>query len=503
MALLAGIAALAGGVLLTKTDKKAAESVVFNARKFPKKLRIEYDEDFSSAGLAAIFFPKKGYYFAYSPSVDADKIITYDDEWQLTDGNSYDIFEKRFMDDDILFPRLSYDQTNNYEYREWYHHFGNLGLAMNLIDDIEWLPTKTNSDKTFLMADKTIKTDLISKARWDYFWDEIIDSGHDDRREAYWKLYTDGVYDSQMEDEPSIYSEMGEFFTAIKTETFSKINEMTEQQEYDAHIKMFNDEIDSTGTWPKKLNSWNSYNNLFGNTPFESMDGYEPSKEMIKKQVEWWLLKQNYLYHVAFDKNIQPLLNAGWNDDGRGEIVKNNRGAWDAYRDSNDTPNSVKNIVKIISNEQRAEIFYSKNLIMKNILKKRPLFLKWINEDEIGAKNSATIAKDNASLEAAKEMRVNLAATPPFSEMRYYDYIQEYDNYFDDFVDGIVEMYELCKKHLTKAEINSIEPKIKECFADLEQKEAKKELIIYTEKITALDTKMEKADDELAAKWKL
>ena len=87
--------------------------------------------------------------------------------------------------------------------------------------------------------------------------------------------------------------------------------------------------------------------------------------------------------------------------------------------------------------------------------------------------------------------------------MRYYGYIQEYDNYFDDFVDGIVEMYELCKKHLTKAEINSIEPKIKECFADLEQKEAKKELIIYTEKITALDTKMEKADDELAAKWKL
>ena len=504
MALLAGMAALAGGILLTRTDKKAAESVVFNARGFPKKLRIEFNENLTPAGLSHIFYPQKGYYFAYNPHFGYEEEVMYRSQNTYRYSSGFTIFNERFEDSDILFTRQSYEGEIRDGFRQWYGHFGNLGLKMDLIDAVEWLPELLHSEIKLRMADKTVKTDIISKDKWDGLWISEIGRGNDDRREAYWGLYTNGDYDSQMQDEPTIYGEMAGFFAEVRDLTFTKINELSEQEEYDAQIKMFNDEIDLTGTWPKLLVRWDSINNPFGGTPFEDIEGYALSKDMIKIQVEWWLLKQNYLYYIFYEENITPLLNAGWNSD-KGVLIQNNRSAWDAYRDSEDVPNSHKRLVTVMNETQIAHRFYSKNLIVKNILKKRPMFIKAINEDAKKVEQMATHAGDVASLEAAEELRENLATTPPFKNLNNYYAISsnhtDISHYAEPFINEIIDLYNLGEKHLTEAEKNSIKPKIQECFEDIKITNLEIQVALNIKAIADLKGSVVKRNDALAKLW--
>lgn len=129
--------------------------------------------------------------------------------------------------------------------------------------------------------------------------------------------------------------------------------------------------------------------------------------------------------------------------------------------------------------------------------------MRAIQEDIRKCSLAAGQAGDKAGQEAAVLIKDGLTATPPFSNLKYYDLIVRTDYYFDDFVDEINKAVEQAGNRLTDAEKQQIRPKIVECFEGVRTIGKAQAKIAYDEKLNYQDKKYDKGIAELNNRLKV
>ena len=480
-AIIAGIAALGGGYLITKKDKMAAETVVFNARGFPKKLRLPDNPSLVYPGVSRIFDTNKGFYYAMSNSwyESADPPIT---EHNQTDDMTWRDFNSL---GDVGYSNAWYkitykDTAGKNQDEEWWWYFQNLKKPLDEeeMDELEWLEGEPSSvwHKPYGYSDAKSFTKYKAKPitwdEWKNIWAKHITGSHDKRKD-YWELYTNGTIESYMDDEESgIYEEkhLPAHFEEVKEATFTLDNSYpftTEEGQFDYQVKKWNDIIDSTGEWPSDWrHSMDNKNAVVGGWWWADEDAddvpYKLTKDEMKLLLLWNFIKQNLLTREWYDANIGPLINKGWSVTS-GRIVQNIRTNWDAYRDNHDTPERIYYKVNNLPTPAKLnEILYSKNLIIKKLLKNRGRFLAAMKNDAVKVENLSANQKDKLAKESAEDIINAYNETPAFKSISYYNYIVQNNNWYEEFINAVNEKIEVGKAFLTTKQIKDIKDKLME-----------------------------------------
>ena len=112
--------------------------------------------------------------------------------------------------------------------------------------------------------------------------------------------------------------------------------------------------------------------------------------------------------------------------------------------------------------------------------------MRAIQEDIRKCSLAAGQAGDKAGQEAAVLIKDGLTATPPFSNLNYYDNIVRSEIYFDDFVEEINKAVEQAGNRLTDAEKQQIRPKVVECFEGVKTMGKAQAKIAYDKRIDEL-----------------
>jgi len=462
--LVAGIAVIGGFMVLKQTTSKSAESVQFSApRGFPKKLRIADGIKFKKTPLNQIFFPKAGYYFAHRASYDDNdgelKYHFYDKEdWRVM--NQFTTSSDYRLDKQIY--RNPPEGSDNRQI--FYGFFQYKGMTDNDIEYIEFMPSGSQSELAWFNSNYTFSP--ISQADFNLAWETDVDSAqnHLDRRDAYWELYTNGKIDSDMDDENgNIYRRLKEFMRGVIEKGLTpKGGNPTEEQEFNLHIESVAQDF---------------LKNTIIDGPFQARldleeNLYTPTLDQAKIIAEFFVLRSNLLLYEEFDNGIAPLIAQGWSPSD-GAIVQNIRTTWDAYRDSDDVPDRKDQAYYQIveSKEEMEKVLWSESFVIKRILKRRAVFMRAIQEDIKLTNDAAEKARDKAGQEAATKIKDGLSATPPFSNLDYYQRIVESDYWFDDFINEINKAVKEAGSNLTEAEKKQIKPKIIECYDAIEAQE--------------------------------
>ena len=489
-AIVAGIAALGGGYLITKKDKMAAETVVFNAKQFPKKVRLPDAAPLYFSGTSRIFNNDDGFYYSLANywqygGIKVDdylkEVISWDGFETLGNGAYMKAwYKKSYKESKVI-----------HEDAAWWWYFQNLKKPLDErdMDELEWLKGGAAVDYDDSKAFTKYKAELITWDAWKRIWAKHMTGRglHLDRMLAYWNLYINGTIDADMDDEQEIYSDnrLPAHFREVREATFTLDNKKlftTEEEQFDYQVKQWNDIIDATGQWPTdwvySLN--NDYEIIAGGWRWIGGDKpYELTKGEMKLVLLWNFIKQNLLIRECYDGNIVTLINRGW-DVEKGQIVQNIRTNWDAYRDKDDAPERVDNrLIGLPTPAKLNEILYSKNLIIKKLIKNNVRFLAAIKIDATKVKLIEANKKDAVAKENAAAIMDAYNETPAFNSLGYYGYIIDYDNYYEEFVREVMIKIELGKTHLTTKQIKDIKDKLLETVNYVVQESLKNDKKTY------------------------
>ena len=454
---LAGIATVGGLFLVSKSSYSKHAETFAAPRGFPKKLRLDNGISITKTPLTQMIFQDEGFYFAPHPSYNEDD-GTFGYRNPLNSPIGWSKFNGFTTSREFEMPFYRNNPSEK-GLNILFGFFQHQGTSESDIKDLEFIPRNEYRDEK-AWFESNFSFSPISQSDFNLKWENDVsaDANQNGRRDAYWTLYTTGQTDNDMDDEPSpIYRRIKEFFLSVVKEGLTVKKVMSEEEEFEANIEDY-----AKNTWLTEKD-W-----LVG--PLSTRlkldkDLYIPTLEEAKIMVEFSVLRGCLVIYEAFDAGIAPLISQGWNPQ-QGAIVQNIRGSWDAYRERSDVPDRTSEDLNQIvgSKGEIEEVFWSESFVKKRILKRRAVFMRAIQEDIRKCSLAAGQAGDKAGREAALLIKDGLTATPPFSNLNYYDLIVRTDYYFDDFVNEINKAVEKAGNRLTDAEKQQIRPKIEECF---------------------------------------
>jgi len=432
--IVAGLATVAGLAILTKTPvmRREAETVVFNARGFPKKVRLEQYAKITRTPLTNLFIDAKGTYCEF----DYNYWDNLGRSWRTLEiGNNWNRGYNTILPE-ILFKVPYGGEEDNLNYEEWFYYFNKVHNKSidDLNDELEFWDWKIDAQEQKRILNENIQYNLISKQEFEDIWDVENNGQNKNRLDAYWELYTNGTIDSDMDDEPSpLYLNLRKIFTKIGDATFVRQNviPITEQDIYDNHMEKINKKIDSRG-W-----GWIS-ENWVGKSAYEwgalgCITSYvdEPknfTKDELKTLAEYLYLRIYVMFYNLFNTNIKPLITQGW-DIQKGQIIQNIRSTWDAYRDYEDVPSRRDATIDLLTEEEMEKHLFSESFITKQVLKKRPKFLMLIRKDEQAKDDKQKQENEEDAKEAILTIREIVSDKDKLGEYDgYYDISDEYED---------------------------------------------------------------------------
>ena len=489
--IVAGLATVAGLAILTKTPviRRDAETVVFNARGFPKKVRLEQYAKITRTPLTNLFIDAKGEYceFNYTYGSDLGR------RWQVFQiGNDWNRGDSQLIPD-ILF-KVPYGYVDNLNYEEWFYYFNKVHNKSidDLTDGLEfWNIEKFDAKEQKRILNENIQYNLISKQEFEDIWDDVNGRQNTDRVDAYWELYTNGTIDSDMDDEPSpLYTNVREIFTKIGDATFVRQNValITEQDIYNNHMETINKKIDSKG-WEWFSENWVGKGG-WGWGELGCISSYvdEPKNfttDDLKTLAEYLYLRIYVMFYNLFNTNIKPLITQGW-DIEKGKIIQNIRSTWDAYREKSDIPSRRDATINLLTEEEMEKHLFSESFITKRVLKKRPKFLMLIRKDEQAKDDKQKQEDEEDAKEAILTIREIISDKDKLSEYDgYYDISDEYED------DNIEELVKRAGDKMTDADRKMFKQRWKEYLEQIKYQKIQKN----KEEIEEL----EKANDRIEA----
>jgi hypothetical protein len=473
---LAGIATIGGLILVSKSSHSKHAETFAAPRGFPKKLRIDKSIRIEKTPLNQMFFQDEGFYFAPSPSYDEnDGTFSYGNP--LKSSISWETFNKFATDRRLETP--FYRNIPSDEDMKFLHgFFQHQGTSESDIKDLEFMPRYQYADEK-AWFESNFSFSPISQSDFNLKWENDVsnDVNQNDRRDAYWTLYTTGQTDGTMDDEKSpIYQNIKSFMLSVIREGLTEKKANSEEDEFEAKIEDY-----AKNTW---LTERDWLSGPLSTRLQLDKNLYIPTLEEAKIMVEFAVLRGCLVIYEAFDKGIAPLISQGWNPQ-QGAIVENIKRSWDAYQKRSDVPDRTNQELNQIvgSKEEMGEWLWSESFVKKRILKRRGVFIRAIQEDIRKCSLAAGQAGDKAGQEAAVLIKNGLTAIPPFSNLNYYDSIVRTTYYFDDFVEEINKAVEQAGNRLTDAEKQQIRPKIVECFEGVRTIGKAQAKIAYDKKI--------------------
>lgn len=492
---LAGIATVGGLFLVSKSSHSKHAETFAAPRGFPKKLRLDNSISITKTPLNQMFFQDEGFYFAPSPYYNEDD-GTFGYRNPLNSSIRWSNFN-RFTTNRGFEEPFYRNNPSDDDLNILFGFFQHQGTSESDIKDLEFMPRYEYRDvKAWFESNFSFSP--ISQSDFNLKWENNVstDANQNDRRDAYWTLYTTGQTDNNMDDEPSpIYTRIKDFMRSVIIDGLTEKGAIiSEEDEFEAKIEDY-----AKNTWLTE-NDW-----LVGPLSAQlklDKNLYIPTLEEAKIMVEFAVLRGCLVIYEAFDVGIAPLISQGWNPQ-QGAIVQNIRGSWDAYRERNDVPDRTsEDLYQIVrSKEEIGEVFWSESFVKKRILKRRAVFMRAIQEDIRKCSLAAGQAGDKAGQEAAVLIKDGLTAIPPFSNLKYYDLIVRTDYYFDDFVDEINKAVEQAGNRLTDAEKQQIKPKIVECFEGVKTIGKAQAKIDYDKQIDELKNAYDREIDDQDEKY--
>lgn len=487
---LAGIATVGGLLLVSKSSYSKHAETFAAPRGFPKKLRLDNGISITKTPLNQMFFQDEGFYFAPCPYYNEDD-GTFGYRNPLNSPIGWSKFNGFTTSREFEMPFYRNNPSED-DLKILFGFFQHQGTSESDIKDLEFIPRYEYQDEK-AWFESNFSFSPISQSDFNLKWENDVstDANQNNRRDAYWTLYTTGQTDNNMDDEPSpIYKRIKNFMRSVIREGLTEKKVMSEEEVFETKIEDY-----AKNTWLTKKD-W-----LVG--PLSTRlkldkDLYIPTLEEAKIMVEFAVLRGCLVIYEAFDVGIAPLISQGWNEQ-QGAIVQNIRGSWDAYRSQDDVPDRTSEDLNYIvgSKGEIEEVFWSESFVKKRILKRRAVFMRAIQEDIRKCSLAAGQAGDKAGQEAAVLIKDGLTAIPPFSNLNYYGRIVRSDYYFDDFVDEINKAVERAGNRLTDAEKQQIKPKVVECFEAVKQIGINNAKVIYDEQIDKLKQEYdEKVNDQ-------
>lgn len=487
---LAGIATFGGLLLVSKSSHSKHAETFAAPRGFPKKLRLDGRIRITKTPLNQMFFQEEGFYFAPRPYYDEDDgTFSYTNPLNSSiSWSQFNYFKKVRGFEEPFYRNIPSDDNLNILFGFFQHQ----GTSESDIKDLEFIPNyKYRDEKAWFEFNFSFSP--ISQSDFNLKWENEVstDANQNDRRDAYWTLYTTGQTDNNMDDEASpIYTRIKDFMLSVIKQGLTEKKVVSEEDEFEARIEDY-----AKNTWLTE-NDW-----LQGplNTRLRlDKKLYIPTLEEAKIMVEFAVLRGCLVIYEAFDAGIAPLIYQGWNPQ-QGAIVQNIRGSWDAYRERSDVPERTsEDLYQIVgSKEEIGQVLWSESFVKKRILKRRGVFMRAIQEDIRKCSLAAGRAGDKAGQEAAILIKDGLTATPPFSNLRHYDNIVRTDIYFDNFVEEINKAVEQAGNRLTDAEKQQIKPKVEECFEAVRTIGKARAKIAYDKKLGEQDRKYDEGMREL------
>ena len=452
---LAGIATVGGLLLVSKSSYSKHAETFAAPRGFPKKLRLDNGISIIKTPLNQIFFQNEGFYFAPHPHYEEDDgTFSYSNPLNIPLGWSK---FNRFTDRPQFEGPFYRTNPSAYDFKVLWGFLQHQGTSNSAIQDLEFMQGDEDAKAWF---ESNFSFAPISQSDFNLKWanDITTNANQNNRRDAYWTLYTTGQTDNDMKDETSpIYQKIKEFFLSVVKEGLTNKKLKSEEEEFEERIEDY-----AKNTW---LTEQDWLAGILSTRLKLDKDLYIPTLEEAKIMVEFAVLRGCLVIYQAFDVGIAPLISQGWNPQ-QGAIIENIRGSWDAYRSQSDVPDRTNQDLNYIveSKGEIEEVFWSESFVKKRILKRRAVFMRAIQEDIRKCSLVGGQAGDKAGREAALLIKDGLTATPPFSNLNYYERIVRTDYYFDDFVEEINIAVERAGNRLTDAEKQQIKPKVVECF---------------------------------------
>ena len=481
--IVAGLATVAGLAILTKTPiiRREAETVVFNARGFPKKLKIKYSYHITPDAITKFFQPTTGFFYRI-------RDVTIDENYKFVKQNfSYFVSPRQL--NEVLCGKRLFDIYNDSDmpilfFTDIIMRKKNIDIK-TMLDDSKgyYYPLRhPSSDKLWVAPyceDLFKDAPALSRQTFDELGavKKLATYNNGKFAEELWNCYTNG--DGFSKDVVDKYKIMQLAMMQIYNYLFaipmdkdlrrqimlftdeqkeeSLANRQSESKIYEKHMdfvrKLYENYEYNPNNNPKQAgisrmieglkNKIDLANVTFGTNYFRFNEAYYEhlrykatggrpigkrgaayqfpltAEDMISLY-EWYYLKMYYYFYNA----SQPLykeLNEKNFDYNVGVFLNNIRGDWYAYRNGYDTPSRYNSIVKpIIPLKEIAERGYSEGFIKKTIIKKRPFFTNQIAKESKEWDNLLSGGRDEKAQKNAKELKDELAKNEPFKGLRLY-----------------------------------------------------------------------------------
>jgi len=482
--IVAGLATVAGLAILTKTPvmRREAETVVFNARGFPKKLKIKYSYHITPDAITKFFQPTTGWFYRIR-DVNIDNnynfvkqnlsyFMTPNQFGYTKISTLFDIYNDssmpRLFFADIIMRKKNIDvktifdgSKGNYKplyYNSYDEYKDYLWITPYCEDLFKGAPTLSRQKFDELGAVKRLATyenGKFAEELWNCYtngegFSKDVDDKYRIMELAMMQIYN---YLFAIPMNKDIRREILLFTDEQKEESLA--NRKPESEIYEKHMNFVRKLYDNLEYNPngeseqyaidrmlgKLRQQINLVSVIFGSNYFDfNLAYYETLKykqtgQRDKKGVayrfpltaedmislyEWYYLKMYYYFYNA----SQPLykeLNGKNFDYNTGLFLNNIRGDWYAYRNGYDAPSRYNSIVKPITPlKEIAERGYTEGFIKKTIIKKRPFFTNQIAKESKEWDNLLSGGRDEKAQKNAKIIKDELAKNEPYKGLRLY-----------------------------------------------------------------------------------
>ena len=212
---LAGIATVGGLLLVSKSSHSKHAETFAAPRGFPKKLRLSGSISITKTPLNQMFFQEEGFYFAPNPYYNEDDgTFTYTNP--LNSSISWSKFN-RFTTNRGFEEPFYRTNPSDEDLNILFGFFQHQGTSESDIKDLEFIPRyKYRDEKAWFESNFSFSP--ISQSDFNLKWENDVsnDVNQNDRRDAYWTLYTTGQTDGTMDDEKSpIYQNIKSFMLSV------------------------------------------------------------------------------------------------------------------------------------------------------------------------------------------------------------------------------------------------------------------------------------------------